>query len=94
MTRDEVLKEICELDSAMSAPLSEAELANGWTPRSQQATLALLREIAGALRTGGNLPGLSMGRGLDHWGIEGGELFEKACKLSNHLRQMASGRTS
>jgi hypothetical protein len=89
MNRDTLIHELSELNVVLSAPLSESERANGWTLESQQATLQLLGEIMTALRENRDLPAhLSLGRGLDHWGVEGGPLFEKTCAVSNHLRQL------
>jgi len=88
MKRQEIIQAIEELKAALTAPLPGEELANGWTPKSQEATLALLHEIEEALPAKRELPSLSIGRGLDHWGVEGGPLFEMACELSNCLREV------
>ena len=36
---------------------------------------------------GETLPYLGIVRGLDHWGIGGGELFQKAAEVDHELRE-------
>ena len=86
--RDQILTEVESLIGDLAAPLSQSEIAFGWTLESQNATLKLLNEIRAALVERRPIEKLSIGRGLDHWGVEGGQLLENACKLSNHLREM------
>jgi len=87
--RDKILTEVESLIGELAAPLSQSEISFGWTPESQNATLKLLNEIRAALVDRRPIEKLSIGRGLDHWGVEGGRLLESACKLSNNLRELA-----
>ncbi|MCX5658804.1 MAG: hypothetical protein NTW19_03670 [Planctomycetota bacterium] len=88
MKRHEIILEVEELVAALAAPLPELELANGWSAACQTATRSLLQGIAEDLRTRKRIPHMTIGRGLDHWGVEGGPLFERACVISNHLREI------
>lgn len=87
-SRDLICKEVELLIKDLLLPLSLADRACGWTPECQSATMDLLKKIQSALIEQRTIEQLNLGRGLDHWGVEGGELFEKACKLSNHLREL------
>lgn len=69
-------------------PLSQADQAAGWTTGAQKATLTLLGEIRNSLVEGRPIAKINIGRGLDHWDIEDGGLFERACALSNSLREI------
>jgi hypothetical protein len=77
--------------AALSAPLSNEEIKNGWSVQSQKAMSNFFAGIQADLMSGKNtdrsvLQGIV--RGLDHWGVEGGPLFETACALSNHLLEL------
>lgn len=89
--KNQLLNELDDLIAKLEQPLPPAELANGWTPQSQAAILSLLRNVRENVRQDGALPELSIGRGLDHWGVEGGPMFEKACAVSNLLREFSGG---
>jgi hypothetical protein len=86
--RDKIIEDVEALTNDPSLPLSQDDQAAGWTIKAQEATLKLLHEIRKALVEGQPISNLSIGRGLDHWGVDRGQLFEKACALSNSLREM------
>jgi len=88
VVKEDVLNEIDDLVTALENPLPADELANGWTPQSQAATLSLLAEMRNILSEDGKLPYANMGRGLDHWGVESGPLFEQVCVVSDHLSEL------
>jgi hypothetical protein len=83
--KTQILSGLDDLIATLEQPLSPAELANGWTMQCQVAILSLLRDLRDSVSRDGALPELSIGRGLDHWGVERGPLFEKACAISNRL---------
>lgn len=83
---DEVIHQLNTLIAALGRPLASDELANGWTPEAQKATLSFLGQIRDAIREGLALPDVSSaGRALDHWGVVDGRLLEKLCAFYNHL---------
>jgi hypothetical protein len=84
---DKLLKELNDLIAALELPLPSDELANGWTPQAQDATLIFLRTIREAACEGRPLPDVSSaGRALDHWGVTEGPLLEAACAFYNCLQ--------
>ena len=87
-TRDQILTEVESLIRDLAAPLAQSEIAFGWTPQCQSATLKLLIEVRVALVERRPFGKLNIGRGLDHWGVVGGRLLENACRLSNGLREL------
>jgi hypothetical protein len=85
---DQLLNELNGLIDSLEQPLTPDELANGWTPQAQSATLTFLRKIRDANREGRQLPDVGGGgRALDHWGVIDGPLLEAACAFYNHITQ-------
>lgn len=89
--KPQLLNELDGLIATLEMPLSPEELANGWTTQSQAAILSLLQNVRDSVRQDDALPELSIGRGLDHWGVECGPVFETACAISNRLREFRGG---
>ncbi|MHB8477391.1 MAG: hypothetical protein ACYC9Z_18275 [Casimicrobiaceae bacterium] len=71
----------------LGQPLDAAEVRSGWTAGAQRAISDLLVELRTRVISDAALPGISLSRGLDAWGVEGGFLAEKAAELSNSLRE-------
>lgn len=87
--RSGIRSEIKLLTTDLSEPLAQSEISAGWTVEAQQAMLKLLGELDHDIAAGKSLPkNLSIGRGLDHWGVEEGELLQRMCRLSNRLREL------
>jgi hypothetical protein len=85
----EIRSETRSLIATLSEPLGQEEISAGWTVQAQLAMLKLLGEIDHDIEAGNSLPkNLSIGRGLDHWGVEDGELLRRMCALSNCLREL------
>jgi hypothetical protein len=84
--KEQIRNDIEALIRKLESPLTQTDLECGWTRGAQEAMVKLLSEIGQDLRQGKKLPSLSLGRGLDHWGVEKGELLEEMCTLSNKLR--------
>ena len=55
---------------------------------TRMALLNLLNLIKEKLVNEEIIENISIARGMDHWGIIGGELLEKGAQLSNHIRGM------
>ena len=70
----------------MNAPLREDEIKNGWSPESQEVAKTYLEALKSALISRADLPSLGITRGLDHWGVVGGDLFEDIARVTNKLR--------
>jgi hypothetical protein len=75
----------------LSTPLPEAEVQQGWTEQARDAMRAFflqMRSDAAALKDLKSIPYyVSVVRGLDHWGIAGGELLEAAAKIGSLVRK-------
>ena len=75
-----------QIISRLSEPLPEEEIKNGWSETSQKAMLSFFRDLRIKLSQGEVLPYLGILRGLDHWGVEGGEIFHLVAQLDHQLR--------
>lgn len=77
-----------DLIQKLSTPLQPDELAHGWSESSQKAMLEFFEDLREKVLAGETLPYLGIVRGLDHWGISGGQLFQKAAEVDHELRQL------
>lgn len=94
MTADERRRIVAQLDrliAQLERPLPAAERAAGWTEQSRTAFLAAFERLRQALVAGTVPPPHppSIAREMDHWGITGGRLLEKAARLSLALRRLS-----
>jgi hypothetical protein len=87
MDSQEISDRISELLIALSSPLTASEEADGWSPESKHATRKYLLGLQSALETGSELPPLGITRGLDHWGVIGGDLLESISEITNRIRE-------
>jgi hypothetical protein len=79
-------KRIEKLIQKLSLPPNESEIQHGWTPKSKTAMKGLLEDLLARLRSGLPLPPVNISRGMDTWGITGGDILEEGAKISNQLR--------
>jgi hypothetical protein len=77
---------IDQMIQVLSAPLTAKEIADGWTEKSKAAMLEFFEKLRDSIRSGDKLPPLSISRGMDFWGITGGDLLEEGAVISNELR--------
>ena len=91
MDNDPITKQIEALIERLSKPLNPVETQNGWTDEAKDAALALLQRLQIDMRNEIQVSEIpeyrSIARGLDHWGIESGELLEDFADLSHSIRQ-------
>ncbi len=80
-----VLVRIEAMLAALSEELSAAERRFGWTDASRIVARALFEQMRTDVEAGKDVWSMpqyvSIVRGLDHWGISGGPLFEKAAAI-------------
>ena len=77
---------------ALSAPLTAAARADGWTEVVQAKWLRVFQDMRASVAAGLDLPGASIARTLDHDGIVSGSVLEKAATLSNLVRLAGTSR--
>lgn len=76
---------VTEILGDLRGPVSPSEDADGWTVQSKQATQKYFLELQEAFSHGRELPPLGITRGLDHWGVSSGVLFEKIVDVMYRL---------
>jgi hypothetical protein len=89
MTFEQIIGEIELLLHELSAPVNDAEVADGWRPESKQAVKDYFYSLKGALENNLALPALNVARSLDAWGVGGGDLAESASRISNAVRALS-----
>ncbi len=92
MISPSIEQQLAEILSALSDPPTPEELQGGWTQESKHAAHKYVTELSAALNSGAPLPPLGIVRGLDHWGVIGGDLLESIAKVSNTLRKAYGGK--
>ena len=84
--RVDVLPKIERMVGRLSKPLSPTDLAHGWSEQRRIAMLDLFDELRRRLESPEPLPEkfkeLSISRGMDSWGITGGDLLDEATAIS------------
>jgi hypothetical protein len=87
MTRQDLVVRLDDIIERLSGPLPEAELRHGWTEQSRKAMGIFFTRMRGDVVAGKDLKSfpeyVGLVRGLDHWGIGGGELFRAAAELGS-----------
>ena len=87
MSRATVIQDIDALLSRLSLPVSEAEAKDGWTAQSKAAARTYFLELRAAVHDGSQMPDLGIARGLDHWGVIGGDLLKEAARITNYVHE-------
>jgi len=80
------LKEIDAILLRLNSPLKEDDVKNGWSAESQKVAATYFETLKSAFISGSALPSLGIVRGLDHWGVTGGDLLEDLARVTNKLR--------
>jgi len=70
----------------LSVAVTTSEAKDGWTSQSKQAAAKYFSELRQSLTEGNTLPPLDIVRGLDHWGVTGGDLLKEIARVTNALR--------
>ena len=93
MTGRTVEEKIDWVIEVLSAPLTAAESAEGWTPESKAKIKSFFADLKSQILSGEQLPPLSIARALDHWGVISGEILEVSAQISNELRVRRLGQS-
>ncbi|HEY0199050.1 MAG TPA: hypothetical protein VGC19_11010 [Rhodanobacter sp.] len=83
----QVLSEIDLVLRKLDNPLTDDDITNGWSTESQQAARTYFQSLKSALTSNSILPPLGIVRGLDHWGVTGGDLLREIARITNLLRK-------
>jgi hypothetical protein len=86
-SRKQVCQLLDQLVVALSAPLTDAACAEGWTEVVQAKWLRIFQDMHASIASGRDMPAASIARALDHDGIVAGSVLKKAATLSNLVRQ-------
>ena len=85
--RHHICQLLDQLEAALSAPLTGAARADGWTDVVQAKWLRIFQDMRASVASGRDIPEASISRALDHDGIVAGPVLEKAAMLSNLVRR-------
>lgn len=92
MKSKELLTQVEQMIAKLQGNLNDEDRRLGWNDRSQAAMLNFFRQFAEDLSSGKDLSNCphygTVIRGLDHWGISDGELFNDAIVISNQFRKL------
>ena len=91
MDNNHITNRIDTLIKRLSKPLTSVDTQDGWTDEAKDAALALLQRLQSDIHNEVQVREIpeyrSLARGLDHWGIESGEVLEDFAELSQSIRQ-------
>lgn len=89
MTTPSIEQQLHEILTVLSVPPTSEEEIDGWSNESKNAAYKYFSELHTAFASGATLPPLGIVRGLDHWGVVGGELLESIARVTNQLRRVS-----
>ena len=92
-SKAEILKKIDRIIGRLISGLRPADKRDGWTEESRVAMLQLFQDLRSRLVTDSQVSNadrsLNLSRGMDSWGITGGELLELAAEISVEIRTLS-----
>ncbi len=91
-SKADVLKKIERVISRLSSGLTPVDKRDGWTEESRIAILQLFQDLQARLLANANVSdadrSLNLSRGMDSWGVTGGDLLELGAEISVELRTL------
>jgi hypothetical protein len=84
-SRVDLERKIEEVLLHLRSGLSEEDVRSGWTERAREAMIVFFDRMLRDVHTGQSLMPLeyrTILRGLDHWGVMEGELFDQSAEIS------------
>jgi len=94
MDKITLLEKIDRIVDEMSGSLPDAESSHGWTEESRVALLKSFRDLRSRLANDELLKAditLNFPRGMDMWGIFGGNWFSQGAEITRDLHQYMEG---
>lgn len=92
--RATIIDRLDRMIARLSKALVPSDIHHGWSEESRKAILEVLQELRTRLLSDEPLTEaekqLSISRGMDTWGITGGDLLEEGAEISNQLRELTS----
>src|SRR5262245_17046176 len=90
--RASLSRRIDRLLQRLSSGLTPSDAANGWSEQSRAAMIEVLEKLRDRLAAPQALSNeekqLNLPRGMDFWGITGGDLLEEGAEISCELNEM------
>jgi hypothetical protein len=86
--KESLASKVNSLIDSLLNPLSPNEISNGWSEARQTAIRSSLDDLRTKLLRNERIPYFGIVRALDHWGITGGDLFQKAAEIDYGLRHL------
>jgi hypothetical protein len=69
----------------LSVPATPEEQARGWTPQAKAGIASYFRQKKAELAQGSLLADPGLVRGLDAWGVSGGDLYDAILNFNRQL---------
>jgi hypothetical protein len=92
MSRQALLALLNDMIERLALALPDVEVRHGWTDQSRTAMRTLFEQMRADLLQGNDLKSVphyvALVRGLDHWGIGGGELYKAAALIGSIARAL------
>ena len=89
--RAELLKRVDRMIQRLSSPLLPSYIADGWSEEARTAMLKFFEELHAKLLSAEPLSEmkehLTIARGMDTWGVTGGDLLEESAEISCMLSE-------
>jgi hypothetical protein len=89
--RSQIALQLAELVEIFSQPFPRALDRDGWCERSWAKWGRIFQEMQKTFVAGDSLPDASIARAMDFDGIVGGDLLERAARVSNLIRHFHQG---
>lgn len=83
----EIVSAVDAVIKKLTVAVTPSEAKDGWTVQSKEAAAKYFNELRQSVTEGNTLPPLDIVRGLDHWGVTGGDLLEEIAGVTNALRR-------
>ncbi|MGO4396233.1 hypothetical protein AB4Z46_33275 [Variovorax sp. M-6] len=85
----QLLEQIAAMVGFLREPLSDESARHGWTQATAEKWLHIFERLHADISNSAATAQASLSRAMDHDGVTGGHLLEKAASISNALRRRA-----
>jgi hypothetical protein len=83
-----LLEKLSEIISALDKPISNEEVTDGWTAKDKKTAVDMFLAIRLAVEYDRHLPPLNIQKGLNHWGVVCGPIFDQAVAIAVELKSL------